>query len=116
MKHANNMREKVTRMDNAEATAKKAAEEKRGTANLDDNKGRIEIGKGGASPGTGRIGMVGPTERMAPYDGAKAINGPEEVAEVTGSQKKEGRNKSTWIKGSSESKKMGGSHNVKGKL
>ena len=115
MKHANNMREKVTRTDNAEASAKKAAEEKRGTAHLDNRNDRIEIGKGVANAGVGGNRMVGPAERMAPFEGTRGSDEPESPAEETATGKK-ASHKSTWIKGSSESKKLGGSQNVKAKL
>jgi hypothetical protein len=117
MKHANNMREKVARDDNAEASAKKAAEEKRGTAHLGNKNDSIVIGKGVANAGVGGDRMVRPVERMAPCESSKEDIAPENSAEGSGAgQKKVGGNKSTWIKGSSESKKMGGSHNVKAKL
>ncbi len=115
MKHANNMREKITRTDNAEASAKKAAEEKRVTAHLDNRNDRIEIGKGVANAGVGGNRMVGPAERMAPFEGAKGSDEPESAVEETATGKK-ASHKSTWIKGSSESKKLGGSQNVKAKL
>ena len=51
--HANNMREKVDRTDNAEAIAKKAAEAKRRITNLDGRNDRIEVGKGVANAGVG---------------------------------------------------------------
>ena len=112
------MREKVTRTDNAEASAKKAAEEKRVTAHLDDKDDRIGIGKGVANAGVGGNRMIGPAERMAPYDCRKASDESENAAEETtdGTKKAGASHKNTWIKGSSESKKMGGSHNVKAKL
>jgi hypothetical protein len=113
MKHANNMREKVTRTDNAEASAKKAAEEKRVTAHLDNRNDRIEIGKGVANAGVGGNRMVGPVERTAPFEGTKGSDEPESTEEAATGKKS---HKSTWIKGSSESKKMGGSQNVKAKL
>lgn len=114
MKHSNNMRDKITPKDNAGAVAKKAAEEKRVTARLDSNHDRIEIGTGAARAGMGGERAVGPGERMAPYSGPKdAEQGRAEEAE-TGPKK--ARSKTSWIKGSSESKRMGGEHNVKGKL
>jgi hypothetical protein len=117
MKHANNMREKVARVDNAEASAKKAAEEKRGTAILGNKNDRIVIGKGVANAGVGGDRMVRPVERMAPFESSEENVSPEDATEGSGAgQKKVGGNKSTWIKGSSESKKMGGSQNVKAKL
>ncbi len=115
MKHSNNMRERVTRMDNAEAAAKRAAEVKRGAANMDNNPDRIEIGTGASHPGAGVNSMVGPAERLAPYDSKKAIDQGEGAIEGTSGQKKD-RKKSSWIKGSSESKRIGGDHNIKGKL
>ena len=115
MKHANNMREKITRTDNAEASAKKAAEEKRVTAHLDNRNDRIEIGKEVAHAGVGGNRTVGPAERMAPFEGTKLSDEPVGATEETASSKKASR-KSTWIKGSSESKKLGGSQNVKAKL
>ena len=116
MKHANNIREKVSRTDNAGATAKKAAEEKRNTTHPDSKNDRIEIGQGTAHAGVGNR-MVAPSERMAPFDGSKDdketdVSNEEGVSEP----KKVRAKKNTWIKGSSESKKMGGSHSVKGKL
>jgi hypothetical protein len=108
MKHANNMREKVDRADNAEAIAKKAAVEKRGLSHPDQKSGRIEVGKGVANVG---VGM-----RAVGYN-AHAEIPPEAAAEVATAPKKAVANdKRTWIGGSSESKKMGGSHSVKGKL
>jgi hypothetical protein len=117
MKHSNNMREKVTRLDNAEATAKKAAEGRKGVAHMDPDKGRIEIGKGVANAGVGSGRMIGPLERLAPFEEPKSRNEQVGVSGgATAVQKKAGGNKSTWIKGSSESKKIVGNHTVKGKL
>jgi hypothetical protein len=116
MKHANNMREKVTRTDNAEASAKKAAEEKRVTAHLDNRNDRIEIGKGVANAGVGGNRMVGPADRMAPFEGTKGGDEAESAEETATGKKAGTSHKSTWIKGSSESKKLGGSQNVKAKL
>ena len=107
MKHANNMREKVDRADNAGATAKKAAEKKRSSSRLEHENDRIEIGKGMANAGVG-IRAVG---SMPHLDSSKHA---EEL--VAGPKKAGADEKKTWIKGSSESKKMGGSHSVKGKL
>jgi hypothetical protein len=115
MKHSNNMREKITPKDNAGAVAKKAAEEKRVTARLDNSSDRIEIGTGAAHAGMGGNQKVGPVERMAPSSAPKNAEKEGAVEEEETGPKK-ARSKSSWIKGSSESKKMGGSHNVKGKL
>jgi hypothetical protein len=105
--HANNMREKVDRTDNAEAIAKKAAEEKRKTFSVDDRKDRIEVGKGVANAGVG-MRMTG---------SAAPVEIPIEAEAVVGTSKRAALNeKRTWVGGSSEGKKMGGSHNVKGKL
>jgi hypothetical protein len=104
--HANNMREKVDRTDNAGAIAKKAAEEKRKTAHLDERNDRIEVGKGVANAGVG-MRAVGNTPH---FD--KPMVAEEEVAP----KKADANDRRTWIGGSSESKKMGGSHSVKGKL
>ncbi|HEY3420653.1 MAG TPA: hypothetical protein VGK23_08890 [Methanomassiliicoccales archaeon] len=114
MKHSNNMREKPTRKDNAEATAKKAAVEKRGSAHLGSDNDRIEIGKGEANSGVGVNRMIGPSERMAPFEDANPVVSSKDTTVET--EHKKERNRSTWIKGSSESKKMSKDHNVKGKL
>jgi hypothetical protein len=115
MKHSNNMREKITPKDNAGAIAKKAAEEKRVTARLDNNSDRIEIGTSAAHAGMGGNQKVGPGERMTPFGGSKDAEKEGSDIEDEIGQKK-ARSKTSWIKGSSESKRMGGSHNVKGKL
>ena len=105
--HANNMREKVDRTDNAEKVAKKAAEEKRKTLNLDGKSDKIEVGKGVANAGVG----------MRVTGSAAQVDMPPEAEAVVGTSKRAALNeKRTWIGGSSEGKKMGGSHNVKGKL
>ena len=106
MKHANNMREKVDRTDNAEAIAKKAAEEKRKITHLDGRNDRIEVGKGVANAGLGmRAG--GNTQRS---------ENPLVADSTVATKKADTNDRRTWIGGSSESKKMGGSHSVKGKL
>lgn len=83
---------------------------------MDDSSDRIEIGTGSAHAGMGGNQKMGPAERMTPFSASKVAekegNAPEE--DETGLKK--ARSKTSWIKGSSESKKMGGSHNVKGKL
>jgi hypothetical protein len=105
--HANNMREKVDRTDNAEAIAKKAAEEKRRTVHLDGRNDRIEVGKGVANAGVGMRAVGNTPHAENPLPG-------EEVA--IPAKKTDANDRRTWIGGSSESKKMGGSHSVKGKL
>jgi hypothetical protein len=117
MKHSNNMREKVSRTDNAGAVAKKAAEEKRVTSRSENKNDRIEIGNGVAHAGVGGSHTVGPIERMAPFESTKESKEEGKAEEeVENAPKKSGTSKSSWIKGSSESKKLGGSHSVKGKL
>lgn len=116
MKHANNIREKVDRADNAGATAKKAAEKKRNAANPENRNDRIVIGEGAAHAGLGGGRMVGPLERMAPFEGSKNDQDSRIGSDEVAGSKKSGKQKNSWIKGSSESKRMGGGHNVKGKL
>ena len=105
--HANNMREKVDRTDNAEAIAKKAAEAKRRTTNLDGRIDRIEVGKGVANAGVGMRAVGNTPHGENPLVAEEAVVAP---------KKADVNDKRTWIGGSSESKKMGGSHSVKGKL
>lgn len=61
--------------------------------------------------------MVTPSERMAPFVGSKDDKKTGvTIGEGVSEPKKARPKRNTWIKGSSESKKMGGSHSVKGKL
>ncbi len=103
MKHANNIRDKTgPRADNAEAEAKRAAKGEKGVTNMDKKKGPIEIGKGTEYAGVGVM-----------RSSAEAVAHSEEA--VSGKRAGANENKA-WIKGSSETKKKGGSQNVKGKL
>jgi hypothetical protein len=105
--HANNMREKVDRTDNAEKVAKKAAEQKRKAQGLDAGKDKIEVGQGVANVGMG-MRATGNTAQTSVSPEAEPAAGTSKRAALN--------EKRTWIGGSSEGKKMGGSHNVKGKL
>jgi hypothetical protein len=100
------MREKVDRTDNAEAIAKKAADEKRKTFHVDERNDRIEVGKGVAHAGVG----------MRAVGNAPHVENPTVAEEAVAPKKADANDKRTWIGGSSESRKKGGSHSVKGKL
>ncbi len=107
MKHANNIREKICRADNAGLTAKKAAEEKRSSSRLEHKNDRIEIGKGTVNAGVGVRAMG----NMPYLESSKHTEEEVAIPKKTGADEKK-----TWIKGSSESKKIGSRHCVKGKL
>ncbi len=94
----------MDRADNAEAVAKKAAERKR--MRPDNRSDRIEIGTGTANVGIGAGRAIGP-ELSPPVKHIEADKGQ--------SEKKGTSEKTTWIKGSTDSKKMG-NRNVKSQL
>ena len=104
MRHKNNMRDKVgTREDGPVVGTKKVTVEK-GMVHLDKKKDTIEIGKGMENAGVGAKRAMDEMESMPSSD------------EAAGTKSTGSNVKSSWIKGSSESKKMGGSQNVKAKL
>lgn len=105
VRHKNNMRDKVDTRENSPVLGvKKGTGEEKSVVHLDKRKDTIEIGKGMENAGVGAKRAMDEMESMPSSE------------EAVGTKSTGSNVKSSWIKGSSESKKLGGSQNVKAKL